>query len=709
MLTKPRDPAKMLRNSAHMRRQRRFSPLMLIGLAVTAVVMLIGVGVFVIIPRLGSHAAAPVNMNCTLMIPANPLTAQGLATPYQLAATDPAQGACHEANVNQSAFVQAVILDPQTGKMSAYEPLVVDQGTQPAVAPVVPQLPAGAVVGIWFGDNGTVLTLQKNAQAATQNNNAATQNTTAAAQNNNAAAAQAQQQTPAQAQNAAQKVRMRVGGRGMNAGNCVNGLGNSPFGQFGYCNAVNFFRVANQLVAAGKITIPALGTAKDGMTCPSTRDFGIVDMDQSDNVQTQYLATANGQTAQLNAANQAQLQGSTTLGNPSDNALVSKIIDPALGCTPFTIPDQVNPATPTATMATDEMEAAADQQAPIALIPSMDDFVLVNGQPNLNKINAYRVGVDQNPAATLNDASTTTYCQNIVNVALPRLNLDMQTFQNVPSPDGGATANSLFTFLANRLNTTLGAGGLNCVGALNIQNPVALTTDGNGVVTAATITAKPLPANGGNGNGNTGNGAGGVQQVATGGATINLDTAAGNAPVALNITYPNHPNQSINVNVVTNSCMGTAIFTQQENTDGNSQNMANAVINNLQGVQAIPNNWFFTVTDPAQNNMVVGCGSVAANGTTGTATLGTVAAACNTTTPAAGTTPVATPVAGATPAVGTTPVVGATPAAGATPVAGTTPASTACTQGTGNQNANGGQNNTGGTQGNQPPKRKHHY
>ncbi|GER86481.1 hypothetical protein KDW_06430 [Dictyobacter vulcani] len=578
-----------------MRRQRRFSPLMLIGLAVTVAVMLIGVGVFVILPRLGSHAAAPVNMNCTLMVPANPLTAQGLATPYQLVATDPAQGACHEANINQAAFVQAVILDPQTGTMSAYEPVVVDQGTQPAVVPVVPQLPAGAVVGVWFGDNGTVLTLQKNAQAAAQNNNAATQNTTAAAQTNNAAAAQAQQQTPAQAQNMAQKVQMQVAGAGMNAGNCVNGLANSPFGQFGYCNAVNFFQSANQLVAAGKIAIPALGTAKDGMACPSTRDFGIGDMDQSDNVQTQYLATANGQIAQVNAANQAQLQGATTLGNPSDNALVSKIIDPALGCTPFTIPDLVNPAVPTATMATDELEAAANQQAPIALIPSLDDFVLVNAKPNLNKINAYRAGVDQNPAATLNDASTTTYCQNLVNIALPRLNLDMATFQNVASPDGGVAANNLFTFLANRLNTTLGAGGLNCVGALNIQNPVALTTNGNGVVTAATITVKPVPANG-----NGGNGAGGVQQVATGSATINLDTAAGNAPVALNITYPNHPNQSINVNAVPNSCTGTPIFTQQENTNGNSQNMANTVINNLQGLKAIPNNWFFTVTDPAR-------------------------------------------------------------------------------------------------------------
>jgi hypothetical protein len=46
------------------------------------------------------------------------------------------------------------------------------------------------------------------------------------------------------------------------------------------------------------------------------------------------------------------------------------------------------------------------------------------------------------------------------------------------------------------MNATLGAGGLNCIGLLNIQNPIALTTDGNGVVTAATLTIPPVAVNG---------------------------------------------------------------------------------------------------------------------------------------------------------------------------------------------------------------------
>jgi hypothetical protein len=253
-------------------------------------------------------------------------------------------------------------------------------------------------------------------------------------------------------------------------------------------------------IKAGKTTVPPLGTAKDGMPCPTTRNFAIVDMDQSDNVQTQYLANGKGQTAQLTAANQAAIPNGTVLGNPSDNALLTRFVDPALGCTPWMVPDLANNNNPVATYGTDELQAAAQQQPPVALVPAGDPMVLVNGQPNLFKTNLYRLGADQPPAASLNanaatSANTTTYCQNLVNVALPRLQLDMNLFQNQPSPDNGVTATTLFGFLANRLNATLGPNGLNCTGLLKIQNPVTLTTNGNGVVTSATITTKPLPAN----------------------------------------------------------------------------------------------------------------------------------------------------------------------------------------------------------------------
>src|SRR6266852_5518613 len=120
-------------------RSRRFSPLLLVGVIVSLAIALAG-GVVFLLPRVGSHAAAAVDMDCTLIVPAQPLTAQGLATPYQLLATNPANGPCNEANKVQAAFVQGAVFDPATATISIYNPLVVDQGTQPAAAPVMPNL-----------------------------------------------------------------------------------------------------------------------------------------------------------------------------------------------------------------------------------------------------------------------------------------------------------------------------------------------------------------------------------------------------------------------------------------------------------------------------------------------------------------------------------------------------------------------------------------
>ena len=116
---------------------------------------------FVVAPGImkAQSDAAP-NPNCTLIVPANALSAEGLATPFQLTATDPAAGDCHEANKDQSAFVQAAVLDPATGQVAIYNPLVLDQGATPAMPPVIPTLPANAIVALWFGYNGDTLTLR---------------------------------------------------------------------------------------------------------------------------------------------------------------------------------------------------------------------------------------------------------------------------------------------------------------------------------------------------------------------------------------------------------------------------------------------------------------------------------------------------------------------------------------------------------------------
>ncbi len=428
-------------------RRKRFSPLMLVGLSVPVALALIASAVF-ILPRLGSHAAA-VNGNCTLIVPARPLSAKGLATPYQLVATHAANGPCNEANRAQAAFVQGAVIDPASGQISIYNPLVIDQGTQPAAALVVPKLPANGVVALWFGFNGNNLTLQGTNGSL---------------------------------------------GQGM----CVNGANGSIFGQFAYCNAPAFFRAANRAIQAGLLNPPALGTANDGQACPSVRDFGLVDMDQSDNVVTTYLVTANGQTAQVTAANMAALQNPQTQVNGSDNRLLAIALDGALGCNPWKAPDLADPGQMLPALPLNELQAAAHQAAPVARVPAGDPMVLNNNQPDLNKLNAYRRGVDQRAVGNLDAASTTTYCQHLLAKGPARIQLDMQLTQGQASPDPAA-ANSLFTFLAQRFVASFGANGLNCVGLLNMPDPIAVTNDGNGVAISATFNP------GGNNNGGKNN------------------------------------------------------------------------------------------------------------------------------------------------------------------------------------------------------------
>src|SRR5438067_889006 len=80
--------------------------------------------------------------------------------------------------------------------------------------------------------------------------------------------------------------------------------------------------------------------AKDGLPCPTVRDFAVVDQDQSDNVVSSYLILGTGRTAQDTADNRTRFGNrATRMTNGSDNGLVDRVADPALGCTAWTAPD----------------------------------------------------------------------------------------------------------------------------------------------------------------------------------------------------------------------------------------------------------------------------------------------------------------------------------------------------------------------------------
>jgi len=393
---------------------------------------------FVVAPQL---VRAQSNPNCSLIVPNNPLTAEGLATPYQLVATDPTAGDCHESNSDQSAFVQAAVIDPATGQISIYNPLVVDQGATPAMPPVIPTLPANPIVALWFGYNGDTLTLQ--------------------------------------------------GADGVLAGaSCVNGADGANFGQFAYCNAPAFFRAAHRALRRGQISIPPLGMAVDGRPCPTVRDFFAVDQDQSDNLPTSYLMTSDGM-AQRTQANLSRYPDAVMLGNPSDNRLVDVALDGALGCTPWKAADLADPGQMVPALPLNELQARAKQGFPVALVPAGDPMVLSNGSRDLVKVNAYRRGVDQPPVAWSFQADTARYCRNMLRVAPARMMQDQALLMPDAahptrglSPDPGA-ADSLFTFLAQRFVASYDI--LGCADLLRVPDPIALTINADGITTGATL------------------------------------------------------------------------------------------------------------------------------------------------------------------------------------------------------------------------------
>jgi len=426
--------------------------------------------------------AAAANVNCDIIVPANPLSARGLATPWQLTGPDGTSAAasgCTMTNAaNLGAYVQATILNPRTGALSVYNPLVVTQGTTPAVAPVVPRLPRNAIVTIDVGFNGTDLTQV----GATPN--------------------------------------------ALQQGRCVDGLG-SVFGQVSFCNGINFFNAAFALEREGRLRVPSTGRSANmvataaaigtGTACPTTRNFDMVDQDPSDNVTTKYLLNpATGQTAQDNAANTANMADAQVLVNGSDNALLDNFLDPAFGCTPFMAPDLGNNGTPTTSQALDELLAARNQPRTAALVPENDEMVLdANGQLDTAKTDLYRAEIGQAPVDSQTNltSSPAMFCQNMVNIQTPFLAANQNLLSQGATPVP-AVGENLFTFMANRLNMSFTNLGCQNFG---LTNPVTVVLDGNGAAMSATLNTAPQQvsnttgAGGGGRGGNGGTGRGGKQ------------------------------------------------------------------------------------------------------------------------------------------------------------------------------------------------------
>jgi hypothetical protein len=406
-------------------------------------------------------SAPTTSVDCDIIVPADPLSARGLATPYQLTGVDgktPAESGCRMSNaVRLGAFVQATILDPATGALSVYDPLVITQGTRPAVKPTIPPIPANAIVTIDFGFNGRDLFPV-----------GATPTTLAAA-------------------------------------GCVSGQAGSPFGQVSFCNGMGFFDAVRKAERAGLLKVPSPGASDriipsgggigTGRECPVTRNFEVAaDQASADNVTTEYLLNPlTGQTAQDTTSNAGNMAGATLLFSPSDNSLLDQFLDPVLGCPPFQAPDLANNDQPTSSQALDEILAGAYQPKIAALVPENDEMVRGGGGAfDAAKTDLYRAELGQPPIGGQGAKSSDPllYCQNIVDIQTPFLAANRALLTAAQSPVTAA-ADNLLTYLANRLNTSFANLGCQRFG---LTNPVTVTKNGAGAAIAATFTTAPQQA-----------------------------------------------------------------------------------------------------------------------------------------------------------------------------------------------------------------------
>lgn len=406
-------------------------------------------------------AQAANSLNCSLTVPANPLSAQGLATPWVLG------DGCSEGNPNESAFVEATILSPG-GTIAVYNPLVITQGTTAAAAPAAPTIPAGSQVIIDTGFNGNTLVLQ---------------------------------------------------GNGAAQGRCIDAFGNSVVAQTAACNAPAFYQDANAQVARGTLKIAPLGTGTDGQTCQTTQSFSVIDQDPSDNVDSAYLLNGNGQTAQDTVANKNAMAGATTLANGSDDGLLDSFVDPALGCKPFSATNTTSANGTSGSQALNMLSARFLQQGTKALLPVNDPQLLVSNQFSIGKTNVYRMETDQPLLArnTNTAQNAATFCQDMVNMAPAVLQLDMAKELNFTTPVA-AVGTNLATFMGNRLSMSF--TNLNCQN-FGLKDPVTVTLNGNQVATAVTYSTAQqkatVPAGAGAGAGGRGGRRGGGGPATRGG------------------------------------------------------------------------------------------------------------------------------------------------------------------------------------------------
>ena len=367
--------------------------------------------------------------DCFLTVPNDPLNT-GLFIPWFVDTNPISDKNCSQLIEGSEVFVESTIFDIDNNSFFVYYPLVIDINTVPAIQPVFKKLPNNNIVIIHIGINGNSVTLLPT---------------------------------------------LINGTNSLNEGNCINGLYNGTlFGQFAYCNAVNFFGKVNEHINKNLLTIPPILNSTLGDSCPTTRSFSIVDQDQSDNVLSQYIITEDLKVAQDTQFNRNCLKVLKIIANGSDNRLLSVFVAPAIGCNSFTSPNFIDNSIQQSSVALNEIQASIEKKD-IALIPPFNPMVLDNNLESIIKINLYRDGVNQPHILKIYGNEDINYCLKMAEIAPPFLILHQNELISFNSPS--KMANNLLNFLAERFQNSW--ENLKCQVLVGINSPIIAIIDPN--------------------------------------------------------------------------------------------------------------------------------------------------------------------------------------------------------------------------------------
>ena len=276
-------------------------------------------------------------------------------------------------NPNLQAFVEADIINPRTGSIKVYNPLVITEGTQPPPAGAA-RVPRGDVVAIMFGFNGGNLLLTGTEKRCSR--------TTAST---------------------ASRVLLS---------------------QVAYCNSPAFYRAANRDIARGVLKIPPLATGDDGQPCPLPATSPWWTRPRRQHGRRLPADRENGRPPRTGQGDAAALSEGPRRSTTAATTRWSQVMDPALGCARYRLHDKTAPArcrlrqvTPTNCCAT------AARTTPVALVPLNDPMTQVNGHNNRARPTRSRYELDQALIGQGGELAE-DYCEDMMQIGIQRVQQD---------------------------------------------------------------------------------------------------------------------------------------------------------------------------------------------------------------------------------------------------------------------------------------------